>query len=49
MAAQWLYIDIFNIKFNISFKQLASDICDVHDEYLSKLKGELYFSEKNVI
>ncbi|KAJ8965858.1 hypothetical protein NQ314_003870 [Rhamnusium bicolor] len=36
---QWVYTDIFNTEFNLSFKAPATDICDLCDEFIIKLKG----------
>ncbi|KAJ8946649.1 hypothetical protein NQ314_008821 [Rhamnusium bicolor] len=35
---QWVYTDIFNTEFNLSFKAPATDTCDLCDEFIIKLK-----------
>nr|CAI5860788.1 unnamed protein product [Callosobruchus analis] len=35
---QWLYSEIFNTEFNLSFKEPNNDTCDQCDEYTINLK-----------
>lgn len=41
VAKQWLYFDVFNKHFNLSFKSPETDTCDICDSFSAKLKGEL--------
>lgn len=38
---KWLYADIFNTEFNLSFKEPNNDTCDACDEFIIKLKENL--------
>lgn len=38
---QWLYSDIFNTEYNLSFKEPGNDTCDQCDEYTIKLKESI--------
>ncbi|KAJ8911240.1 hypothetical protein NQ315_012227, partial [Exocentrus adspersus] len=38
---KWLYADIFNTEFNLSFKEPNNDTCDTCDEFIIKLKENL--------
>ncbi|CAH1959018.1 unnamed protein product [Acanthoscelides obtectus] len=44
---QWLYADIFNTEFNLSFKEPDNDTCDTCDEFLIKLKDAGSVEERN--
>jgi hypothetical protein len=46
VAKPWLYSDIFNKEFNLSFKPPDNDTCDICDAFNAKLKGDLTLEEK---
>nr|CAH7732156.1 unnamed protein product [Callosobruchus chinensis] len=47
IAKQWLYAEIFNTEFNLSFKEPDNDTCDSCDEFLVKLKDAGSVEERN--
>nr|CAH7751372.1 unnamed protein product [Callosobruchus chinensis] len=46
IAKEWLYTEVFNKEFNISFKYPSNDTCDLCDSYLIRLKDESNAEEK---
>lgn len=43
---QWLYSEIFNSEFNLSFKEPGNDTCDTCDGYVIKLKESVTLEER---
>lgn len=48
-AKKWLYYDIFNKQFKLSFKPPEIDTCDTCDMFNAKLKNDLSQEEKDCI
>ncbi|KAG8313290.1 hypothetical protein J6590_108446 [Homalodisca vitripennis] len=46
VAGKWLYRDVFNKHFKLSFKAPEIDTCDLCDAFQAKLKGDLNTAEK---
>lgn len=44
---QWIYSEIFNTEFNLSFKEPGNDTCDQCDEYAIKLKESISIEERH--
>lgn len=45
----WLYADIFNSEFNLSFSSPSKDTCDLCDEFTIKLKDTTSLEERSQI
>ncbi|CAH1114773.1 unnamed protein product [Psylliodes chrysocephalus] len=45
----WLYSDIFNSEFNLSFSQPSNDTCDLCDEFIVKLKDTSSMQQRQSI
>lgn len=48
-ATNWVYRDVYNKRFNLSFKPPEVDTCDTYDSYRAKLKGNLSQLERETI
>nr|CAI5856377.1 unnamed protein product [Callosobruchus analis] len=46
IAKEWLYTEVFNKEFNISFKYPSNDTCNLCDSYLIRLKDESNAEER---
>lgn len=49
IAKNWVYRDVFNKRFNLSFKPPEVDTCDTCDSFKAKLKGNLSQLEREAI
>lgn len=49
IAKEWLYAEIFNTEFNLSFKYPDNDTCDQCDHFLIKLREEPSIVEKETL